>query len=597
MPLSQALAYLARRNVAFFLALVAYAIAITPLYLFHIVHSDVIVTSAIFFIVVLGLDLLYGCAGMLSFGHIGFFAIGAYSVAILFTSFAASVLLGTLAGLLIAIVVGYALGRICLRLASSYFMLGTLAFGIMIHAVITVWYSVTGGDGGLGGIPRPVIGRSLDTDLTFGALTTCCAAVLFWFAYSLSRSRVGRALRAIRGDAVAASCLGINVDRMKTAIFVISACYASFAGSLFAIYNGAVHPDSFSLGTLLDVLLMLFFGGEGTLWGGLIGTTMIRQLPDVFGGLHGAQVLFEGIFFCVVIFALPRGIAGALEDSFKRLAPRRMKLDLPAAPDLPSIGVKYADQPILLRVENVARSFGGVCAIDGASFAIGRGQIKGLIGPNGAGKSTLINIISGVVASDGGQIFLLAAELNGLRPDQRAKLGIQRTFQHERLFPHLNIEENIMVGEDCGVDGSFGELLECALGIRRTLTAEITARANAQSWLRTLRLEAYAGATPESVPQGLRKLIELARACAVRPVLLLLDETVAGLNEAEKQAVKEFINKLRAHGLTILIIEHDIDFVMEICDEICVLNFGRVIADGSPAEIRKSDAVIEAYLG
>jgi ABC-type branched-subunit amino acid transport system ATPase component len=165
------------------------------------------------------------------------------------------------------------------------------------------------------------------------------------------------------------------------------------------------------------------------------------------------------------------------------------------------------------------------------------------------------------------------------------------------LFPHLNIEENIMVGEDCGVDGSFGELLECALGIRRTLTAEITARANAQSWLRTLRLEAYAGAAPESVPQGLRKLIELARACAVRPVLLLLDETVAGLNEAEKQAVKEFINKLRAHGLTILIIEHDIDFVMEICDEICVLNFGRVIADGSPAEIRKSDAVIEAYLG
>src|ERR1700722_2755931 len=479
MPLSQALAYLARRNVAFFLALVAYAIAITPLYLFHIVHSDVIVTSAIFFIVVLGLDLLYGCAGMLSFGHIGFFAIGAYSVAILFTSFAASVLLGTLAGLLIAIVVGYALGRICLRLASSYFMLGTLAFGIMIHAVITVWYSVTGGDGGLGGIPRPVIGRSLDTDLTFGALTTCCAAVLFWFAYSLSRSRVGRALRAIRGDAVAASCLGINVDRMKTAIFVISACYASFAGSLFAIYNGAVHPDSFSLGTLLDVLLMLFFGGEGTLWGGLIGTTMIRQLPDVFGGLHGAQVLFEGIFFCVVIFALPRGIAGALEDSFKRLAPRRMKLDLPAAPDAPSIAVKYADQATLLRVENVTRSFGGVRAIDGASFAIGRGQIKGLIGPNGAGKSTLINLISGVVASDGGRVFLLAAELNGLRPDQRAKLGVQRTFQYERLFPHLNIEENIMVGEDCGVDGSFGELLECALGIRRTLTAEITARANA----------------------------------------------------------------------------------------------------------------------
>ena len=475
MTLSQAFAYLARRNAAFFLALAAYAIAITPLYLFHIVHSDVIVTSAIFFIVVLGLDLLYGCAGMLSFGHIGFFAIGAYSVAILFTRFAASPLLGTLAGLLIAIVVGYALGRICLRLAPSYFMLGTLAFGIMTHGVITVWYSVTGGDGGLGGIPRPVIGRSLDTDLTFGALTACCAAVLFWFAYSLSRSRVGRALRAIRGDAVAASCLGINVDRLKTDVFVISACYASFAGSLFAMYNGAVHPDSFSLGTLLDVLLMLFFGGEGTLWGGLIGTTMIRQLPDVFGGLHGAQVLFEGIFFCVVIFALPRGVAGAIEDGIKRLASPGDESAFTATPTCRRAAVKQTrSQRPCCGSKTWPASFGGVCAIDGASFAIGRGQIKGLIGPNGAGKSTLINLISGVVASDGGRIFLLAAELNRLRPDQRAKLGVQRTFQHERLFPHLSIEENIMVGEDCGVDGSFGELLECALGIRRTLTAEIS---------------------------------------------------------------------------------------------------------------------------
>jgi len=598
MTLSQAVAYLARRNARFFFALLAYAFAITPLYFLRVVHSDVIVTSAIFFVVVLGLDLLYGCAGMLSFGHIGFFAVGAYSVAVLFTRFAISPLLGALAGTLITIALSYALGRVCLRLAPSYFMLGTLAFGIMTHSAITVWYSVTGGDGGLGGIPRPIIGCSLDTDLTFGAFAAACAIVLFWLTYSLSRSRIGRALRAIRGDAVAASCLGIHVDRLKTNTFVISACYASFGGSLFAMYNGAVHPDSFSLGTLLDLLLMMFFGGEGTLWGGLLGTTIIRQLPDIFGGLHGGQVLFEGIFFCLVIFVLPRGIAGAVEDAVKRLASPRTKAGVRAASNIPPIAARLQpEQAPLLQVENVARNFGGVRAIDGVSFAIHRGQIKGLIGPNGAGKSTLLNLISGVLAPDDGCILLYATELSRLRPDQIAKLGIQRTFQHERLFPHLSIEENIMVGEEHGADGSLSELLECALGSRRTLTAERAARAKTQAWLCDLQLEAYAGATTESVPQGLRKLVELARACAAQPFLLLLDESVAGLNDVEKQAVKGFIKKLHAAGLAFLIIEHDIDFVMELCEEICVISFGRTIADGPPADIRKNDAVIAAYLG
>jgi ABC-type branched-subunit amino acid transport system ATPase component/ABC-type branched-subunit amino acid transport system permease subunit len=594
---SQAASYLARRNGAFFFALLAYALLIAPLYFLRAIHSDVIVTSAIFFIVVLAMDLLYGCAGMLTFGHVGFFAVGAYSVAILFARSAISPLLGAFAGVLITIPLSYALGRICLRLAPSYFMLATLAFGIMVHAVITVWYGVTGGDGGLGGIPRPIIGGSLDNDLTFGTFAACCAIALFWLTYSLSRSRVGRALRAIRGDAVAASCLGINVDRLKTNTFVISACYASFAGSLFAMYNGAVHPDSFSLSTLLDLLLMMFLGGEGTLWGGLFGATIIRQLPDLFGGLHGGQVLFEGIFFCIVIFMLPRGIAGAVEDSLKGRVYRGTKGNVNFPYKAPPWAEQQPAQTPLLQVEHVARSFGGIRAIDDVSFAVRPGQIKGLIGPNGAGKSTLMNLITGVLSPDGGRISLHTTETNRLRPDETARLGIQRTFQHERLFPHLTIEENIMVGEDRGVTGGFAELLACALGSRRSLIAEVGARERAATWLQALQLEEYAHATTESVPQGLRKLVELARACAAQPVLLLLDETVAGLSDSEKQAVKALIKKLRIAGLTIIIIEHDIDFVLELCDDVCVIDFGRTIAEGPPAEIRKNEAVITAYLG
>jgi branched-chain amino acid transport system permease protein len=597
MSFSEAAIYLSRRNSAFFVVLAIYGIVVAPLYFLRVIHSDVIVTTAIFFIVVMGLDLLYGCAGMLSFGQIGFFAVGAYSVAVLFTRFAIPPLLGTLLGILVNVALSYLLGRICLRLATSYFMLGTLAFGIMIHATITVWYSVTGGDGGLGGIPRPVIGTSLNTDLTFGTFAAGCAIILFWLTYSLSRSRVGRALRAIRSDAVAASCLGVNVDRLKIYIFVISACYASFGGSLFAMYNGAVHPDSFSLGALLDLLLMMFFGGQGTIWGGLLGATVIRLLPDVFSGLHGAKIFLSGIFFCVVIFALPRGIAGAIEDIVNLIRPRTPPAPTIGAHDIPFFIEARTSTEALLQVESLSRSFGGVRAIDDVSFVIRHGQIKGLIGPNGAGKSTLLNLISGVLAPDAGRILLQSTELRELRPDQIARRGIQRTFQHERLFPYLNVEENIMVGKERGVEGDLSELAACALGRSKTLVSEIAARREAHAWLRNLQLEDYAGLSVDKIPHGLRKLIEVARSCAARPVLLLLDETVAGLNQTERQVFKSFIRVLRDAGLTILIIEHDIDFVMELCDDICVVSFGRTIADATPAEIRKNEAVIAAYLG
>jgi ABC-type branched-subunit amino acid transport system ATPase component/ABC-type branched-subunit amino acid transport system permease subunit len=597
MPMTAVLRYLLRRNVAFFVVLAAYGTASWLLYWFGLLHSDVVVTSAIFFIVILGLDLLYGCAGLLSFGHVGFFAIGAYSVAVLHAQFGLGPFVSTACGLAINGAVSYVLGRVCLRLSGSYFMLGTLAFGIMMHGVITVWYSITGGDGGLGGIPRPQIGAvELNSDWSFGLLVWACAAVLFWGSYNLSCSKVGRAARAIRSDEIAAACLGINVPRVKMNLFVISAGFASLGGSLFATYNGAVHPDSFSLGTLLDLLLMLFFGGEGTIWGGLLGTTFMRLLPDIASDLHGAKILFSGVLFTVIILALPRGIAGTINDLIDRL---RIRDASPPASAVVGIPFELSRVPseTLLRVENVSRSFGGVRAVEDVTLTVKNGRIKGLIGPNGAGKSTLMNLISGILPIDTGRIVLDGTPLQGLLPHEIAWSGIQRTFQHERLFSHLTIVENIMVGQERGANGSAREFAGCALGLPATLKSEIIARQKAGEWLASLGLSEYADAAIGKVPHGLRKLVEVARACATSPILLLLDETVAGLNDAEGQAFQKVIRALRGKGLTIVIIEHDVDFIMSLCDEICVLNFGKTIADGPPEAIRQDVAVREAYLG
>jgi ABC-type branched-subunit amino acid transport system ATPase component/ABC-type branched-subunit amino acid transport system permease subunit len=597
----QALAWCARRNRAFFIAAAIYAVGVLIAMAAGVIHGDVLVSSAIYFILVIGLDLLYGCAGMLSFAHVGFFAVGAYAVAVLTVTYGLDPWLALLCGMAINLVLSVILGRICLRLSGSYFMLGSLAFGIMVHAVITVGYSVTGGDAGLGGIPRPTIaGVQMTSDATFGTMVWVLAALLFWFTLTLSRSRAGRALRALGSDETAAACAGVHVDRLKTNVFALSAAYASLAGSLFAMYNGAVHPDSFSLGVLLNVLLMLFLGGTGTIWGGLIGATFISALPDLSGPLMAAKDLFNGILFSVIIILFPQGIAGAMT----RFTGRKGEAATEAGPShcmpLPHLSTDAAHAPVAgpsLRLQGLSKRFGGVQAVDGVSFDVQAGSIKALIGPNGAGKSTMMNLISGVAQRDTGAVLLGGHDLRGLRPDQVARAGIQRTFQHERLFSQLDVTENVMVGHERGIGGSPLELLACGLGLPSTVAAEIDARRAAQAWVAALGLSAHAARPVDELPTGLRKLVEVARACAAGPAVLLLDETAAGLNNTERLAFIDLVRRLSERGMAIVLIEHDIDLVMELSDEVCVINFGRRIADGSPQAVRSNEEVVAAYLG
>jgi len=582
-------ALLLRRNLAFFVVLVAlpplsYLLLKTPWF-----YTDTLVTTAIFFILVMGLDLLYGLAGQLSLGHQGFFAIGAYGVAILFKHFGWSPWLGALCALALNMVLALGFGRIVLRLTGLYFMLGTLALGIMVHAIITVWSPVTGGDAGLGGVPRPAFfGIALSSQTAFTVLVWIVAAVLFWFALNLSRSRVGRALRAIRSDEVSAAANGIDVMRLKANVFALSAAYASIAGSLFAVYFGALHPESFSLSALLEMLLMLFLGGEGSIWGGLIGTFVLRLLPEVSGPLHGYKILFSGLVFTLILFLFPKGLAAL----FRRKKPAPLLQTeagaLPAAAPDASGG---------LRVNDAVRSFGGLRALDGVSFELASGRIKSLIGPNGAGKTTLLNAISGVHPLESGRVEFAGRPVERLRSDEIARLGLRRTFQNIRLFSELNVVENVMVGCDKGSEGSLMEFVRAALPTPGALSRERRLEHEARRWLHAVRLDAAADQPVSALAYGHRKLVELLRAASAGPALLLLDEAAAGLNNAEKQDFKRLIRDLREAGTTVLLVEHDMDFVMDISDEVIVVNFGRKIADGSPEAVRGNPQVLEAYLG
>lgn len=592
-------AYLARRNVEFFASVAIYGIAAFFLLSAGWLFSDVLVTTGIFFILVMSLDLVYGYMGLLSLGHIGFFAIGAYGVAIFADQFDLPWITSTIMALSIDTGVGIVLGYAFLRLKGSYFMLGTLAFGLVVQSLIRVWFSITGGDAGLGNVPRPsIFGRVLNTDAQFGTLVWGAAIILFWLSMNLTQSRVGRAMRAIRSDEVSAASSGVNVAQLKINVFALSAAYASISGALFASYNNAVHPESFSLSALLDLLMMLFFGGEGTIWGGLIGTTIMRILPDLIGSFHAAKLLLSGLVFVLIIFLFPQGLAGTIKLLLARYRPHHQVSEatvtgMPAA-------LSYVSEPRgenRLKVTELGRSFGGLRAVDSVTFAVMPGTVLSLIGPNGAGKTTLLNMISGVLRSDTGEILLDGNSLRGLRTDEIARLGVQRTFQHERLFAHLTVIENVMIGCEHGADGSLSELFSCTFGVRGPLEREIEARREAARCLALVGLAEYAEDIVSELPHGQRKLVELARAVAGAPRFLLLDETAAGLNDAEKVRFKTLIRKCCEYGMSVLLIEHDIDFVMGVSDEIIVMNFGRKIADGVPAEVSRNEAVIAAYLG
>lgn len=576
-------------------------------------------------ILALGLVLLAGYAGQISLGHTAFYACGAYASAILTLKQGWPPLAAMLAGAVVAAAIAFALGRPIFRLRGYYLAMATLGLLIIMAVILRQWRDVTGGPSGLPSVPAFAIGGwQVKGDLGYHYLVWGLALALLAFALNLVHSRPGRALRALHASESAAAASGIDVHRAKSLVLVLSAVFASLAGSLYAHYVTVVNPRPFGFETMVALLTMLVIGGMGSIWGAPLGALLVGLLPELLralapGATSGETATYEQIAFGALLIGgaiglreglapvLARGL-GTLGRRLKRRRPLPEGASEPPAP--PGAGAAVSSLPRaeaggeatamqaglapLLEVCDLAVAFGGLTAVNGVSFAIPRRAIVALIGPNGAGKTTTFNLIAGVLRPQRGQVRFADRPITGWPAQRVAAQGIARTFQNVRLFGHLTVLENVLVGR---YRHGHAGVLSGGLRLPRYWQEERADEAAARHWLGFVGLGAYADRPARSLPLGQQRLVELARALALAPRLLLLDEPAAGLNPDERRALVALLRRLRAADLTILLIEHDMGLVMGLADRVVVLDCGRVLAAGVPAAVRREPAVVAAYLG
>jgi branched-chain amino acid transport system ATP-binding protein len=566
-------------------ATVAVAALLLPLSTSNTYYLYLACSVGLLTIVAAGLNVLAGFAGQISLGHAGFYALGAYGAGLAATRLGWPLWAAVPAGMVLAAIVGAAVGAAALRVSGPYLAMVTIAFGIIVEHVLVEWVSLTGGPGGIFNIPKLTVGGS------YWPIAGCAAAAL-WLTANLRASAWGRALLAVKSSEVAAESLGISAYLARTTAFTISAALAGLAGGLFALLNGYISPDSFTLQTSILFLLALLFGGLGSVAGPLVGGAALTLLPELLTGLADYRLILYGSLLLVSIYGLPAGVVGAVGARGRRSAPDT-GLPLPAlSPE--GRGVETAGE-VLLGVEGLGVSFGGVVALADVTLTVPARGITAVIGPNGAGKTTLINLITGYYRPGAGEIRLAGEPIAGRAPHAVARLGVARTFQTAQPFDDLSVVENVMVGVAGARLGALGGALLHGPGTRRR---ERALRDRALQLLAVLGLAARAEEPAASLPAGLRRWLEIARALATEPRLLLLDEPAAGLSPTEIAELDSRLTALRSQGgPAIVLVEHHMELVMAISDRISVLDYGRVIAAGAPATVRESPAVIEAYLG
>ncbi|OGA35018.1 MAG: hypothetical protein A3F75_12935 [Betaproteobacteria bacterium RIFCSPLOWO2_12_FULL_64_23] len=558
-------------------------------------HVTLLNYIGLYSIVALGLVLLTGVGGLTSFGQAAFVGMGAYTTAYLTTTYGLSPWLTLLIGLALTFVVSLFLGVISLRLSGHYLPLGTIAWGISLYFLFGNM-EFLGGYTGISSVPAiNLFGVALDSGRKFDYLIWTLALLALLSMHNLLDSRSGRAIRALKGGGLMAESFGVDTARMKIIIFVHAALLASLSGWLYAHLLRFVNPTPFSINAGIEYLFMAVVGGAASVWGAVVGAgilTILKQwLQDLLPKLLGQSGNFEMIVFGVLLVLLLQRAREGVMPLVVRYFPAPRK-PLPASvPALPR-RVRPAAGAALLELRRVRKAFGGLVAVNDLSFAMTSGEILGLIGPNGAGKTTVFNLVTGVLPAVGGEVHFRGERIDTLSARAIVPRGLARTFQQVHLLPAMSVLENVAIGAH--LRGTKG-VVSAALRLERGEEAMLLGEAARQ--LERVGLGTSIHEQAGSLSLGKQRILEIARALCADPVLLLLDEPAAGLRYQEKRALAELLRKLKSEGMSILLVEHDMDFVMQLVDRLVVMDFGEKLAEGLPQEIQTNPVVVEAYLG
>ena len=567
---------------------------VAPLVLpeFHVTLLNYI---GLYSIVALGLVLLTGVGGLTSFGQAAFVGLGAYTTAYLSTAHGLSPWLTLLVGLALTFAMSLFLGFINLRLSGHYLPLGTIAWGISLYFLFGNM-EFLGGYTGISSLPAiNLFGLALDSGRKFHYLIWILALLALLSIHNLLDSRSGRAIRALKGGGLMAESFGVDTAQMKIVIFIYAALLASLSGWLYAHLLRFVNPTPFSINAGIEYLFMAVVGGAASVWGAVVGAgilTILKQwLQDLLPKLLGQSGNFEMIVFGVLLVLLLQRAREGIMPLVVRYFPGPNK-PLPAATPALRQRARPAAGETLLQVKAARKAFGGLVAVNDLSFAMNSGEIMGLIGPNGAGKSTVFNLVTGVLPATAGEVHFRGERIDALSARAIVLRGVARTFQQVHLLPTMSVLENVAMG--AYLRGTKG-VVSAALHLERSEEAQLLAEAARQ--LERVGLGSSIHEQAGSLPLGQQRILEIARALCADPVLLLLDEPAAGLRYQEKRALAELLRKLKSEGMSVLLVEHDMDFVMKLVDRLVVMDFGEKLAEGLPQEIQANPVVLEAYLG
>ena len=575
----------------FVLLVIAIAVPLLPYYsnVSHFVLS-MFMQATTYAIAVLGMVVVLGYTGQINLAQAAFFGFGAYGVALGTVSYGLSFWLSLAIGIGIAGLAGGILGLTTLRLGGHYLAMITISFQQIFDLVAVNWIEVTHGPDGIAGIGRPsLFGHELSDDRAYLVLCSVVLYAMIAAVWYLPQTRLGRAMRGVRENELAAEVVGVHTLRTKVIAFTLCAALGGIGGGLYAGGFAYISPDNFNFQRAVEFLSMVLLGGVQSPFGGALGTTLLillpewlKEMPPSLQFIKDVYLAIYGLAVILIMVFMPEGIWGLLRSNWKKF--RTVDpVDTSGIKAL-NLDIAVTETTPLLKLEGMQKFFGGLRAVDGIDLEVSRGTVHALIGPNGSGKTTTLNVVNGIYKATGGRIFIDGNDVTLKSPHERAGHGLGRTFQNIRLFPSMSALENVIVGaqRDNNPIEPGGKAL----------------RARAMSALQFVGLADKADTIVRSLPYGHQRLVEIARALAGHPKLLLLDEPAAGLNQTEKMELVELLKKLRSgHGLTIFLIDHDMGLVEKVSDRITVLNFGKKIAEGTPQEVLRHPDVIAAYLG